>query len=203
VQRMTLDESISTLREPTVIAEVPGLLYWPRFISPDGEQMLISALLNSSAWVGVTSSEKSRRVIHYGYKYDYSRTSALTKTDEIPERFAILPAASGLPTAKFDQLIINEYLPGQGISSHIDDVHQFGDVIFCISLGSGIMMTFSHPDGQVVQQYVAAGSAYAMTGDARYVWRHAIDAKKYDIIASMKFLRKTRYSLTYRATKKK
>ena len=43
-----------------------------------------------------------------------------------------------------DQTIINEYLPGQGISSHIDCEPCFEDTIVSLSLGSGCIMDFTN-----------------------------------------------------------
>jgi len=42
-----------------------------------------------------------------------------------------------------DQVIINEYQPGQGISPHIDCERCFGPRIFIISLGSQAVMEFT------------------------------------------------------------
>ena len=42
----------------------------------------------------------------------------------------------------FDQLIVNEYQPGQGISPHIDNQTLFGDVVVSVSLSSNTIMTF-------------------------------------------------------------
>jgi alkylated DNA repair dioxygenase AlkB len=193
---------------PTSDPEIPGLLYWPRFISEPMEKTLLAALQENPNWVGVSPGEKSRRVIHYGYKYDYSKVSDLTRCDAIPEMFAAIPTPSILRCpnvpeslrvdADFDQLIINEYLPGQGIAPHTDHVRQFGHTIFCVSLGAGIIMTFFSPEGRAIQRWIAAGSAYAMTGSARYKWKHAIDAKKSDMVYETRVPRGTRYSLTYR-----
>lgn len=44
---------------------------------------------------------------------------------------------------KINQLTINEYYPGQGISSHVDTESCFGSFIFVISLGSDIVMTLT------------------------------------------------------------
>lgn len=42
----------------------------------------------------------------------------------------------------FDQLIINEYEPGQGISGHIDNKVLFDDIIAGLSIGSQAVMRF-------------------------------------------------------------
>ena len=59
---------------PTVVTgPIAGLTYLPHFIT-DEEQMKIIALLDKAEWSG----ELSRRVQHYGFKYDYKR-GALTR----------------------------------------------------------------------------------------------------------------------------
>jgi alkylated DNA repair dioxygenase AlkB len=124
------------------------------------------------------------------------------KIEDIPvwmKLLADLPGKKLLgPDKHFDQLIINEYFPGQGIAPHVDHPQQFGDVIFCICLNAGIGIDFSYPDGRKITKWMPAGSAYAMTGDARRVWRHGIEAKKTDMVDGKRVPRGVRYSLTYR-----
>lgn len=43
---------------------------------------------------------------------------------------------------KFDQLIVNEYEPGQGINPHIDNIKLFKSDIASLSLGSDCIMIF-------------------------------------------------------------
>jgi alkylated DNA repair protein alkB family protein 8 len=205
-------EVLCITKTPMMHPIVDGLLYWPRFISPDGERILTESMSRDTNWVGVTDSAKSRRVIHYGYKYDYTRAMDPIKCDPIPAGLAIITAmchiapadasATHLVDTAFDQLIINEYQPGQGIAAHIDHPQQFGDTVFCVTLGAGTMINFTHPDGRVVQQYVAPGSAYAMQRDARHTWKHGIDAKKSDMVDGVKVPRGVRYSLTFRTIRK-
>ena len=42
----------------------------------------------------------------------------------------------------FDQMIVNEYEPGQGINPHIDNTTLFRDTIVSVSLGSPTVMVF-------------------------------------------------------------
>jgi alkylated DNA repair dioxygenase AlkB len=50
----------------------------------------------------------------------------------------------GIFSAVPDQVIINEYEPGQGISAHIDCVPCFDGTIASLSLGSSYVMEFSN-----------------------------------------------------------
>jgi alkylated DNA repair dioxygenase AlkB len=101
----------------------------------------------------------------------------------------------------FDQLIVNEYKPGQGIYKHIDHVKYFGPIILCITCGSGCNIEFSRED-TIVNIYVEPKSLYIMSGDARYKWRHGINNITTDIINNgilKKVRRDTRYSITFRS----
>ena len=45
-------------------------------------------------------------------------------------------------------------------------------------------------------------SAIAFTGEIRYLWKHSIAARKVDRLENELLFRRTRYSLTFRKTKK-
>lgn len=45
---------------------------------------------------------------------------------------------------EFNQLIINEYLPGQGINPHVDNPTLFSSPIVSVSLGSECVMEFDN-----------------------------------------------------------
>lgn len=175
-----------------------GLYYIDNYLSQQEVATVANLLKESNKWNGVTANKSSRRVIHYGYEYAYNR-AGITKTDDIPENLQLLDAAKinklcnkEIITQDFNQLIINEYQPGQGIAAHIDHVKYFGPVIACISIGD-ICIDFTK--GYLKKPLtIESGSLYIMTGPARYEWYHAIEKKLYD--GDKK--RETRYSLTYR-----
>lgn len=102
------------------------------------------ACIDTQTWL----SALKRRVQHYGYQYDYkARTiSSDSYLGALPHWLGDLQErlfAEKLFKQKPDQAIINEYLPGQGISAHIDCVPCFDDVIASLSLGSDVMMQLS------------------------------------------------------------
>jgi alkylated DNA repair dioxygenase AlkB len=183
----------------TLVATVPGLHYLTNYLTPDEQaQLLIS--IDQQPWI----NDLKRRVQHYGYRYDYTRRSI---DDSL--YLGALPAWSqplaerlmrdGWSTRPLDQLIINEYLPGQGISSHIDCVPCFDDTIISVSLGSACVMHYTHAtDGTVVPIVLEPGSLVAMTGESRYGWKHGILARKTDSYQGQTIIRKRRVSLTLR-----
>ena len=179
---------------------VPGLVLIENLLTKDEEKTLLSLFaIDSQEW----SSELKRRVIHYGFKYDYKSRQAACAAPLIPPACAFIEKRLNnhnvaLLPKEFDQLIVNEYLPGQGISAHVDsDV--FTDGIVSVSLGSGATMRFSHPTTkESVDIWLPRRSAVILTGDARYKWRHAISASKQD---KGHGARKRRVSLTFRKMK--
>ncbi|RZL05487.1 MAG: DUF11 domain-containing protein, partial [Pedobacter sp.] len=98
-----------------------------------------------------------------------------------------------------DQVIINEYTPGQGISPHIDCEPCFGNTIISLSLGSACIMEFTHrKHGQKVEILLRPRSLVVLSGESRSLWTHGIPVRKQDVFGGCKFIRSTRVSLTFR-----
>ena len=175
----------------------PGASLIPDWISP-AEETALSAFLDAGEWSG----ELRRRVRHFGYRYDY-RARIVTPESRIgplPEelkglgrRMVEAGIFAGLP----DQVIANEYLPGQGISAHVDCVPCFGEEIASLSLLSSCEMVFRH-EGQVRALRLAPRSLLLLAGPARYNWRHEIPARKSDPGVPGRCPRGRRLSLTFR-----
>lgn len=109
----------------------------------------------------------------------------------------IAETMADLPEDYFNQCIINRYLPGQGISAHVD-ANAYGHTIACFTFGSGAVMWFTRP-GQHYDQYVEPDSLYIMQNEARYGWKHEMPARKSDQVDGEKKLRGVRWSITFRA----
>jgi alkylated DNA repair dioxygenase AlkB len=159
-------------------------------------------LIDQQPWL----SDLKRRVQHYGYKYDY-KARALSKEAYLglmPQFLIDLCQKlykGGHFNAKPDQVIINEYLPGQGISAHIDCTPCFKDIIASLSLGSDCIMVFIQPQTREKQSlFLEKGSLVVLSDKARYEWQHAIPARKSDNINGNKIIRERRVSLTFRHT---
>ena len=157
----------------------------------------------------MSDSAQSRRVQHYGYRYDYLSHRVGEPINPIPD--GLLPLQEGLTaiclengiideTYIFNQCIVNEYESGQGISKHIDH-KAYGEVIGCFTLGSGGSMVFRK--GSTVESlYVEKDSLYIMTGDARHEWTHEMPARKTDLVDGIIKKRTKRISVTFRAIKR-
>ena len=106
---------------------------------------------------------------------------------------------------KIDQLIVNEYRPGQGISAHIDDMRLFGSPILCLSIGgpgSAVVVDFTRTGHAPYSLHVQPRSLYIMSGEARSLWKHSIASRKQDHVPGQRTPHArtaTRYSLTYRS----
>lgn len=181
------------------IEEIPGLRLVSGFLSPIEEMALLAAIDREE---GTWSNTLQRRVQHYGYQYDY-------KSRALGRRAAFFPSwlteqARRLQKAGFiagmpDQAIVNEYLPGQGIASHVDCEPCFGPDIASVSLGSGCEMVMRHPaSGRTMSLYLERGCALGLSGPARYEWTHGIPARLSDPTPDGKVLRGRRVSVTFR-----
>jgi alkylated DNA repair dioxygenase AlkB len=185
------------------VQNVPnGLLYFKDVI--DEKNDLISFMEEkSSKWKTLSNSKNSRKVQHYGYLYDYKSGRTTTKTDLIPEEFSPLIDSlkkkcidNKLDQTDFNQVIVNNYEIGQGISSHTDS-KQYGPVIGCYTIGSGATMRFTKGDKKY-DIYVEPNSLYIMSGESRYDWKHEMIARKSDIVDNLKIVRDRRISITFR-----
>jgi len=127
-----------------------------------------------------------------------------TQTEPIPEfmKFLFLRFETHeiLKDYEPDQLIINEYTPGQGIAHHIDRISDFEDRICSLSLGSDVIMEFKK-EGKKEEVVLKEKSLVILTKDARFLWTHGIPGRKTDKINGNLKERKTRVSLTFRKKK--
>ncbi len=183
-----------------------GLEYHPDFVGAAEEDGLL-AYIDDSEWL----SDLSRRVMHFGYKYDYTsrRLDETARIGPLPEWLAQLSnmvrtsaseEAKQLldPDQPFEQAIINEYLPGQGIAPHIDR-DCFGPVVATVSLGSEVNMDFRcDATGDEHAQRLVPGSLVLLHGDARSKWRHGIAKRHSDTWNGQRTKRQRRVSITFR-----
>jgi alkylated DNA repair protein alkB family protein 8 len=217
----------------------PGLMIEDDFITEAEESALVGAV-NSRGWC----TTLARRTQHYGYRFNYDTIGAdpgqsvnetqskaagsegsgaggteAAAEDVLPAEldFARLQGASAShhPQTHYNQLTVNEYHPGMGISPHCE-THSCFEAGFCsISLLAGIAMRFDLPAGDDVDDGAAAAktpapsvsiwlprrSRVTFTGDVRLVWKHGISKRKTDLVDGEVIARQFRISLTYRTVK--
>lgn len=183
---------------PHHFLDVNGLSLTKEFITLEEETSLINAL-DKETW----NTSLSRRTQHYGYEYDYKNKDAAKPAPPIPEYCTYLVdrlVEQGILKERPDQMIVNEYRPGQGIAPHVDHVKAFADGIVSISLGSDVMMDFINCATPSLKKegILPRRSALAMHGIARYKWRHGIAQRTSDPVCGK---RGRRVSLTFRKIK--
>ena len=181
------------------LSPVVGLQYAPDFIDQEAHDQLLRDV-DAQPWL----TDLKRRVQHYGYKYDYTarRINHSMRIGPLPdwalriaEQFVERKLMPELP----DQLIINEYQPGQGIAPHVDCVPCFTDTIASLSLGSACVMNFSNKQTeQVIPLLLEPRSLVILKNEARYAWTHGIPARKSDDFQGRVIQRRRRVSLTFR-----
>lgn len=181
------------------LGAIRGLKYIPNFITHSEEKSLINSI-NREPWL----NDLKRRVQHYGYKYDY-RARSLNYSMYLGDLPTWMTPITNLICEKQDineipdQVIINEYIPGQGIGSHVDCQPCFGEMITSLSLGSTCIMDFINVETkEVVSILLEPRSLLVLSGDARYAWSHGIAARKTDEYKGKILARNTRISLTFR-----
>lgn len=148
--------------------KINGLTYLDDFLTVEEEKQLLEKI-NSFEW----SNKLSRKTQHYGYLYDYSNPKK-EKTTPIPDCFdSIINKLNTIYNIHPDQLIINEYKPGQFISPHIDNIQLFEDNIASISLGSECTIQFINQN-DIYKIVAERRSIIILSGDSRYNYTHEI-----------------------------
>jgi len=179
--------------------DVQGLTYTPSFLTAN-EEMDLLRRINAQPW----STALKRRVQHYGRAYDYqSRALAAHPAEPLPDWLAALAGRVGAVAPgnpRFDQVIVNEYTPGQGISAHVDQPAAFGPVVATVSLGSDVVMDFAR-GSRTVPVLLERRSLACLDGPARSAWTHGIAARQSDMVHGRRRARGTRVSITFRTVR--
>ena len=155
-----------------------------------------------------------RKTRQYGYEYDYNAREShqdkkLKKISyTTPNQLLCIADVLykyNLMRQKPNQIIINKYEPGQGISAHRDHMKYFTGDIATLSLGSAYVMKFCpHPENTSVDPKIfynvllPVGSLAVMKDDARSLWTHEISKSQSDKIDGKRIKRGTRISITFR-----
>ncbi|HZZ32848.1 MAG TPA: alpha-ketoglutarate-dependent dioxygenase AlkB [Phenylobacterium sp.] len=170
----------------------PGFTYQTEFLSTQQEADL-------AAWLATLPFEAfqfrgyegKRRVVSFGWKYDFTK-SHLMRADDMPaELLAVRERAAafvGLRPEDLQQCLLNEYLPGAPIGWHRD--RPMFEKVVGISLLTPCTFRLRHAVGdrfERVAMQLEPRSIYGITGEARTAWEHSIPPVKAH-----------RYSITFR-----
>nr|AKM76727.1 RNA-binding (RRM/RBD/RNP motifs) family protein [Geranium incanum] len=189
---------------------IPGLYLIPDFVTPHEEQELLAAV-DARPWISLAK----RRVQHYGYQFCYQTRNVNAKQHlgELPsflspvlERITSFPNLNDAADVSLDQLTVNEYPPGVGLSPHIDTHSAFEGLIFSLSLAGPCIMEFRRYEqgawflkaGSSIDTesenpenctnfsrraiYLPPRSMLLLSGEARLAWHHYIPHHKIDIV---------------------
>ncbi|MCH7904990.1 MAG: alpha-ketoglutarate-dependent dioxygenase AlkB [Armatimonadetes bacterium] len=157
--------------------------------------------IDEQPWI----EDLSRRVQHYGWRYDYRARGITSDAHLGPLPHPLKELADGFVARGFlgeqpDQAIVNEYLPGQGIAAHIDCAPCFGEESATLSLLDSYPMEFSRPStDESCTVWLAQRSLCVMAGECRWSWRHGIAKRKSDPVSGGgRKSRGRRVSITFR-----
>ena len=181
-------------------AAVPGLKFVEGFLTPEQQNYCVKRIdAAQDQWL----DDLSRRVQHYGWRYDY-KARAITPDMHIgalPDWLARVAQKLYDETGLFDrapeQVIVNEYQPGQGIATHIDHPG-FGPTVCMVSLLDDWEMDFSENWKDKAPALLQKGSCVLLTGPARSVWQHGIAPRKSELLDNGRRPRQRRLSMTFR-----
>jgi DNA oxidative demethylase len=169
-----------------------GLIYIPDFLSAREQTILIRKLRTLRfGKIRMHGIIARREVLHFGMGYGYDRR-VLEKAPPVPRYLtkirARLAAEIGIKPADFKEVLVTHYPVGAPIGWH-RDAAVFGDVAG-ISLLSPCPLRMKR-DKSTYEITLEPGSAYFLTGEARWEWYHHIPPMK-----------APRYSITFRVLKR-
>ena len=177
--------------EPEELPPIPGLTYIPEFVTGTEEAELVTAI-DAGHWD--TTWDRRRQ----SYGKSYGRKGPAASMPAWGRMLADQICASGHTPHPFDQMLVNEYLPGQGIAMH-SDYAPFDRTVASVSLLSPCVMDFDHPASASRHSLLLEPrSLLVMTDEARYEWRHGIARRKRDRWQGSPLLRRRRISVTFR-----
>jgi alkylated DNA repair dioxygenase AlkB len=180
---------------PVVPPAIPGLVYIPDVIDVATERQIVAAI-EQGRWD--TTWERRRQL--FGQTYGRKQTKARA----LPEWGRLLAekvAGTVGCSQPFDQMLVNEYLPGQGIALY-RDYAPFDRTVASISLLSPCIMDLRRvADSHRESILLARRSLLVLSDEARYEWEHGIARRKKDLWNGTVIQRTRRISVTYRRLK--
>jgi len=181
---------------------VPGLYLYPNFIEEAVEEQLLTEI-DSQTWI----VDYLRRLQYYGYRNELDKPYDLIKfpvaMPPLIEQLSQKIVAQGIVLIQPDQVIINEYVPGEGIKPHKDRAY-YENQICGVNLGSSCIMRFIRGANlEIIDVEIPRRSLYVMQDDARKKWKHGIPPRKKDVVQGHVQHRERRVSITYRKVKPK
>ena len=194
---------------------IPGLIFLQEFITEHEEKQIMNYLIDNSDIWRLCKIQQKRRSLQFGWHLDYDSMELYPATPDelskIPDELEWIPkriqktmeTMFDKDVKEFNQLILNEYAPNQGISQHTDRTHVFGPVVAGLSLFTPCVIEFidkrQRGKNRIVKPILLPPrSVFIMTGESRYDYTHGIPAKKEVNFYGHTIRRGVRYSMTFR-----
>ncbi|KAG9452913.1 hypothetical protein H6P81_005817 [Aristolochia fimbriata] len=220
-----INDSVSVSLDASELG-IPGLHLMRDFVSPEEEQELLVSV-DARPWRKLAK----RRVQHFGYEFLYQTRNVNSNQflGELPSfvspvlrRISLFPNIRDSKSSILNQLTVNEYPPGVGLSPHIDTHSAFDELIFSLSLAGPCVMEFRKYDRgtwlpmltsstDLKQEgvddcsflrraiFLPPRSMLLLSGEARYAWHHYITHHKVDMVRGQAIKRGSRrVSFTFR-----
>jgi alkylated DNA repair dioxygenase AlkB len=182
--------------EPADVPAIPGLRCLPQYITPEVEAELIR-VIDAEPW----DTKWERRRQPYGAAYGKESVGREIPTWGVGLAERML--REGISDRLFDNMLVNEYLPGQGIALH-RDYSPFDRTVVSLSLLSPCVMDFRHEkSGRKQSLLLEPRSLLVLSDEARYEWQHGIARRKNDRWQGVSIPRGRRLSVTFRLKKQK
>jgi alkylated DNA repair dioxygenase AlkB len=170
---------------------IPGLAYLTGYVTPDEERALVGAI-DQQPW----NTEWRRRRQPYGA--GYGTRAPAPPVPDWGRRLADRLFRDGITSQPFDHMLVNEYLPGQGIAPH-RDYAPYGRTVVSLSLLSTCVMDFYHPPTRRKERLLLEPrSLLVLSDEARHEWQHGIAPRKRDVWHGLRIDRRRRLSVTFR-----
>jgi alkylated DNA repair dioxygenase AlkB len=189
--------ALETLEPYAPAEQISGFTLLPDFITAIEERDLLANVEN-----GPWETDWRRRIQQYGLGYAGEHGGKASWRRDFPDWLMKLADRVRPYFDRFpENSVINEYIPPLGIGPH-RDYPTFGPTVACISLGSNIVMDFSHPERDLkVSVVVPARSLWVISGEARNQWQHGIASRLTDVLEGERRVRGRRVSITFRTAK--
>ena len=171
-------------------SRLEGFDYQQALIEPSTEKALVARVRELPFQEFEFHGYKGkRRVVSFGWKYEFSGGGQLRKADDIPEFLLGLRSQAAsfarVEPGAFQHVLVTEYGPGASIGWHRDKA-VFGEVVG-VSLLAACVLRFrrkTNAKWDRVNVLAEPRSAYHLSGPARSEWEHSIlrvDALRYSI----------------------
>jgi alkylated DNA repair dioxygenase AlkB len=177
--------------EPSDIPSIPGLSYRQEYVTTEEEARLVE-LIDGESW------DKTWQRRRQPYGMGYGKAEHVPPIPDWGLSLARRMSAENISPRPFDQMLVNEYLPGQGIAMH-RDYNPFDRIVVSLSLLSPCVMDFRHrKSGQRNSLLLMPRSLLILSDEARYDWEHGIAPRKTDRWHDLVIRRGRRISVTFR-----